>query len=116
MKHLKKFNEGFFDKFKNKKDSKKINTIHTDGSEYWAKKIDDNYIIYDKEENEVASIDPDKLILMVYSLEDFGGPVPTRTIGDKIKVRSVEQALEYLQRLDNDKSNSFDSDISNDTF
>jgi len=115
MKHLKKFNEGFFDKFK-KKDSKKDNIIRIDGSEYWAKKIDDNYTIYNKEENEVASIDSNRLILIIYVSKDLGGPVPTRTIGEKIKVRSVEQALKYLQKLDNDILDSFDKDISNDEF
>ena len=110
MKHLKKFNEGFMDIFKKKKkDSKKL--IKVGNSKYYLEEVDGKSHIYDDNDRFIALLDTNKLILTLYKT-DYSGPVPAQIADKRIKVKSVDQALNYIDKLENEKSNSFDEDIS----
>jgi hypothetical protein len=130
MKYLVKFNEGFFDRFRTKEKNSEFGNIEDDdriridGSEYFARESmgadGKRFLIFHKNGmRPVASLN-DKMVLQIYS-SDYDDIKKVK--GSKVKVKSVEQALKYLQKLDDkqkqkieDISGSFDIDISNEEY
>jgi hypothetical protein len=122
MKHLRKFNEGFMDIFKKKKkeeDPKEnLEKIRVTDCDFWAEKgrSEDTYYIYHgwgfgaKPMGYVKEIDGNLILNM---RDYFGNGI------NKVKVKSVEQALKYLDKLNKEKKQKyreeekrFDKDIS----
>jgi len=127
LKRYENFNEGFFDRFSKKEKEKETlkeegKIIRIDDSEFWAKEDGESYLIYHRwgfGGSPLASVN-DKLILTIYS-SDYDDIKKVK--GSRIKVKSIEQALKYLQKIaDKEKQkreselNSFDKDISNEEF
>jgi hypothetical protein len=138
MKHLQKF-EGFFNFLKGEKKKDNIDSesefkekiVTLDDSRYRASKRSKNglYHIYDTTEkdwekikrgnNIIASVKEvdGNMILTIYS--DYDSSIK----GSKVKVKSVEQALRYMEKLKKEEekereelSKKFDKDISEEEY